>query len=482
MADYYPVLARAIAALDDNTSEARDAVYQRARTAIVKQLRSYEPRLPESEVTREVLGLEDAIKRVEAEQRGAGLGAKPRGFEIINEAIGDADALGRATKEAQKRATDDKATLEGQPPSAPVPPQRVEPRFDERARPSEAAERPVPESRPMAEPRPATPPRKGLAGDPSEPAGRTRRAPAVFAVVAVALLAALGLGIYAARDRLTGTGTGIAEPSDAPAKIEDRITADLESQQQAAQDAEPVEPQPTEPIPGEPAPTPGAEPGPTTGPAPTPPATTAPQEQSSPAVAPVAQRAVLYEESPDQQAGTAVPGTSVWRLVTVDNGAGQEPQIRGEIDIPNRNIKLVLLISRNADTTLAASHTIDMQFTLPPDFSNGDIRSIPGVLFKATSEAGGSPLLGFSAKVMRGFFAVGLKNDPESVATNNRLMTEGAWIDLPLLYDNGRRAVLTIELGTPGQQAFDEALAAWSAKATPAAAPGSGTPDSNTPR
>ena len=67
MADYYPLIARAVAGLDKNTGENRRALYERARTALVNQLRSVEPALEESDITRERLALEEAIRKVEAE-------------------------------------------------------------------------------------------------------------------------------------------------------------------------------------------------------------------------------------------------------------------------------------------------------------------------------------------------------------------------------------------------------------------------------
>src|SRR5215207_3216567 len=67
MADYYPLIARAVAGLDKNTGEARRALYERARTALVTQLRGTTPPLSESEITRERLALEEAIRKVEAE-------------------------------------------------------------------------------------------------------------------------------------------------------------------------------------------------------------------------------------------------------------------------------------------------------------------------------------------------------------------------------------------------------------------------------
>jgi hypothetical protein len=67
LTDYYPLMARVTAALDKNTGEARRGLYERARTALVAQLRALDPPLSESEITRERFGLEEAIRRVEAE-------------------------------------------------------------------------------------------------------------------------------------------------------------------------------------------------------------------------------------------------------------------------------------------------------------------------------------------------------------------------------------------------------------------------------
>src|SRR5215208_6141167 len=67
MADYHPLIARAVAGLEKNSGEARRALYERARTALVAQLRGVVPALDESEITRERLALEESIRKVEAE-------------------------------------------------------------------------------------------------------------------------------------------------------------------------------------------------------------------------------------------------------------------------------------------------------------------------------------------------------------------------------------------------------------------------------
>jgi hypothetical protein len=67
MTDYYPLIARAVEVLDRSTGEARRALYERARNALVAQLRSNQPALFEAQITKERLALEEAIRKVEAE-------------------------------------------------------------------------------------------------------------------------------------------------------------------------------------------------------------------------------------------------------------------------------------------------------------------------------------------------------------------------------------------------------------------------------
>ncbi len=66
MVDYFPVLDRAVAALDPNTREARRALYDRARRAMLDGLRRSESTLSDADLKAQTQALEAAIHRVEA--------------------------------------------------------------------------------------------------------------------------------------------------------------------------------------------------------------------------------------------------------------------------------------------------------------------------------------------------------------------------------------------------------------------------------
>lgn len=80
MADYKELLRRAISALPENNGAARRAVYEKARAALVGQLRSIQPPLPAREITQHRLQLEDCIRQVEQEASEAVISLGRDGF------------------------------------------------------------------------------------------------------------------------------------------------------------------------------------------------------------------------------------------------------------------------------------------------------------------------------------------------------------------------------------------------------------------
>jgi hypothetical protein len=180
-------------------------------------------------------------------------------------------------------------------------------------------------------------------------------------------------------------------------------------------------------------------------------------------LAAVAQKVVLYEEDPADPQGKRFVGTAVWRTETVSPGAGQPPEIaiRADFEIPERNITASMSIRRNTDQALPATHTIELMFNIPADFPFGGISNVPTVLMKQAEQARGAPLAGLVVKVTPTFFLVGLQSGEGEAAHNLELLKDRPWFDIPIVYTNGRRAILAVEKGTPGERAFAEAFKAW---------------------
>jgi hypothetical protein len=182
--------------------------------------------------------------------------------------------------------------------------------------------------------------------------------------------------------------------------------------------------------------------------------------QAGPAVA---QRVVLYQEDPNNPQGKQYVGSAVWRTDTVSPGTGLAPEleVRADIEIPELHMTVTWTLRRNTDQALPASHTIEIMFNLPPDFPGGGVANVPGVLMKESEQARGTPLAGLAVKVTNGFFLIGLSAVDADLQRNIQLLKQRPWFDIPIVYNNGGRAILALEKGPPGDRAFADAFAAW---------------------
>src|SRR3974390_163157 len=436
MADYHPLISRAVNGLTKNTGENRRALYERARTALVNQLRGVQPALDETDITRERLGLEEAIRKVEAEASKRPRADTPepqpeprpevvessslrdRGLRDFREPVAEAEGLGSATAEAKRAA---QATYEAMP-AEPAPD------VAERFNPPQQTQ--VPEPAPVeagAEVPPAPP------AEDYEEEDKYARRPArsyvglVKLFILLVVLSGIAGAAYWQRHAITSMIASFrSQPAPKPAetgqsavkpKIADRI----------GQTAE-----------------------------------TAPDTANAPAAA-VAQKVVLYDEDPNDPQGKRYVGSALWRTETVSPGPGLAPElaVRADIEIPERKLRMTWSPRRNTDKALPASHTIEIMFTLPADFPEGGIGNVPGVLMKQNEQARGVPLAGLAVKVTNGYFLVGLSAVDVDVQRNIQLLKERDWFDIPVVYTSGKRAILAMEKGTPGTRAFEEAFRAW---------------------
>jgi hypothetical protein len=198
-------------------------------------------------------------------------------------------------------------------------------------------------------------------------------------------------------------------------------------------------------------------------------AAVAPEDATAPDAQPlgVQQKMILYEERLGQQQLEVKPGTVVWTLVSEPSGDGPDEQvIRGEINNPEKGLSALLTIKRNTDPSLPASHLVEIVFALPADFDGGSIDQLQRIALKQTEADQGTPLIAVPAKITQDFYMVALNDLEEARTTNVELLRDRSWIDIPVVYANGRQALITLEKGTSGTEVFNQALDAW-ARAAP---------------
>ena len=172
----------------------------------------------------------------------------------------------------------------------------------------------------------------------------------------------------------------------------------------------------------------------------------------------------LYEERLGQTSPTAIEGSVTW---TVQEDKGDDgkpsPTVQGSINVPERGMTALITFKRNSDPSLPASHLIEIVFSLPPNFEGGAIDSVQRVAMKATEQDRGDPLVAVPAKITDDFHMVALNDFPDARKTNLDLLRSRNWIDIPVTYRNGRRALLTMDKGQTGTDAFNKVIGEWAA-------------------
>lgn len=528
MADYHAILKRALSGMPSPNGETRRAVYEKARTALVTQLKAFDPPLTPSEITQQRLQLEDAIRRVESEAAKGLLRSPPTAPEVrppapaAEEPEPTASRAEPAAPPAQppirvasptstEADTPRPATQVAQqpPPSRPVPAAGVMPAASVAAAPPPM---PTASSAPPPPPPPRTSPLEKVVGQaealggataelgrqardvlsdkPRSDAGagtnfartgeavtrktetearrrrreevrtggkKTSRLPMIVGVLVAGLVFAVGImALWAQRDAISAMLGGSAEPTIDITKrdAKDVFTPKTPDRLPGAEDPSakvgPAKAVPTQTITT--APQMASQAGAETKPAPI-------AEQPS---VPIAQRVTLYEEGKAGGQAQITAGQVVWQTAPYPlDGKPGAVQIKAQIDIPERRMSAVLSIHPNNDPSFPASHLIELRFDLPSDFDGQSIKQVPGIIAKATEQSRGDGLVGASAKVSDNFFWIALGGAESDRQRNVKYLRERGWFDVPLLYENGRRAILTIEKAGAGDRVVSDALTAW---------------------
>jgi hypothetical protein len=71
------------------------------------------------------------------------------------------------------------------------------------------------------------------------------------------------------------------------------------------------------------------------------------------------------------------------------------------------------------------------------------------------------PLLGRTIKAATNGFGIALSPADSEKQRNLKLLTDEAWLEILIVYDDGLRAALVLEKGAAGGKAIADALAAW---------------------
>ncbi len=473
MADYYPLLERAVSSLAASTPQNRTALYDRARNALLTQMRNVSPPAAQEDIDREVEALEAAVAKLEAK-----LESEPAPEPVL-------EAKDEPQPETQQEPKQEpEAQVSAEPAPAPM---------------DEAAPQPATIARSTAA-RPQIPGLAAVGSAKTAPVGPTRSS------------AFSGVGGLASR--FSRTKPAVEAPSLPPAPfpvpppIIEPSAAETQTVEASEDEIKREQLRPAAPLPApeplsmrrmavfgalllgtvvaiaalavrwkdnpedyirasRPAPAQDADAdnisgkivdrvgGSATG--------TAPAQQTSRSPSandtlPVAQRAVMIIEAPDEpQRVKTFSGTTVWRFDTSTN----PPALMGEAEIGDLGLRASLRITRNLDTRLPASHILEIRFSPKADSEAPAIKAIDTPQMRQEDRTTGDGLAGVPTPITENFFLVGLSNVEPMASRNLDLIKSRGWYDIPILLTNGRLAKLTLEKGSSGERLLNQALQVW---------------------
>ena len=479
MAEYYPLLAKAVANQKDSTPESRRALYERARTALLNQLRNAQPPVADADIKREEAALNAATARVEREVQAK-----------FTDSLLAADEPRAAAPPLQTHAS--QAPVARRSPLPPPPPLRpplrpiagrvqasspfarpplvepataadapsgafdspqvaansLTPPVDAIGAPNVATER---KSRPAAPglellrdfgrskadsaPSSETVSENGLAtrleraesirplAPVARKSGNVDRRALIFGGALLAVMAvifALAMSLREKPEDFARVAPPTEEQGDAAAaKIDGRIGID------------------------------GAPAKPSQSPSPPP---------AQPLA--VAQRAALLVEAPDEASTVkTVVGTVIWSVETAPGGL---PGLRAKVDIPGANFGVDLFLTKSVDPASASSHRVEVRFSVAPnDGVMPGVKQIAALEMRADDRPQGEPLTGVPQRITDNYYWFALAKGDGVVEHNLDLMRSRGWVDLPILLSTDRIAKIAIEKGAFGDRLMKQVLDAW---------------------
>jgi hypothetical protein len=131
--------------------------------------------------------------------------------------------------------------------------------------------------------------------------------------------------------------------------------------------------------------------------------------------------------------------------------------VRAEIEIPEQKVRASMSLRRR-DNPAGPTVDIEIVFTLPADFVHGGIVIIPGIRMKEGEATPAVPLGAVGARVTANSFRVILVDGGSGSFQH---LKEQAWLEIPVIYADNKRAIIGVEKGIFGERAFTEAFAAW---------------------
>jgi hypothetical protein len=110
---------------------------------------------------------------------------------------------------------------------------------------------------------------------------------------------------------------------------------------------------------------------------------------------------------------------------------------------------------------MPGSHLIKVEFSVLASTGHGSVASMAPPMLKADETTPGGRLVGLAAKVKDNYFLISLTTSEAERRHNVEMLQQRPWVDVPLLFSDTKRGLVSFDEGAEGKRILAEAFAAW---------------------
>ncbi len=188
----------------------------------------------------------------------------------------------------------------------------------------------------------------------------------------------------------------------------------------------------------------------------------APGEGQAEGTLPTAARAAMLIASADNPQKPVVNlGSTVWSTIPAPQDQPSGVAVQADADIPDLKMHASMVLRKNTDPTLQATHTIDLKFTFQEGAPFKGFKDVGLPQARKLDSPASEAMSAVKVKIGDDYFLFALAKGDQDAARNLDLMRTRAWFDFPLLLNDGRIAKLVFQKSVEGDAMLQKALDAW---------------------
>ena len=188
----------------------------------------------------------------------------------------------------------------------------------------------------------------------------------------------------------------------------------------------------------------------------------APAEGQAEETLPTAARAAMLIASADNPQKPVVNlGSTVWSTIPAPQDRPSGVAVQADADIPDLKMHASMILRKNTDPTLQATHTIDLKFTFQEGAPFKGFKDVGLPQARKLNSPASEAMSAVKVKIGDDYFLFALANGDQDAARNRDLIQTRAWFDFPLLLNDGRIAKLVFQKSAEGDAMLQKAFEAW---------------------